>query len=110
MTQAEQYKEFFMGRIGVRECQEPQVMLQQSPPSICGVNIKRDVSLFVGFCHALKMNRMLEQRCAVKFYVILGKSAAETFSMIEQVYGEDVMSRLAVFDRRWSSIWSILRA
>ena len=43
------------------------------------------------------MERTVEQRYAVKFSFKLGKCAAETFELIEQAYGDDVLSRRRVF-------------
>ncbi|KAJ4436457.1 hypothetical protein ANN_19090 [Periplaneta americana] len=40
-----------------------------------------------------------EQRANIKFCQKLGKTAAETFQMMQQVYGEDAVSRSVVF--RW---------
>uniref|UniRef100_A0A224XRL1 Putative transposase n=1 Tax=Panstrongylus lignarius TaxID=156445 RepID=A0A224XRL1_9HEMI len=43
------------------------------------------------------MNDLKEQRLAVKFRVKLGKSATETFSMLNTAYGDVVMKRTACF-------------
>jgi hypothetical protein len=44
------------------------------------------------------------QRCAIEFYVRLGKSGSETLKFIHQAYGDDAMRRTAVF--KW---WKRLR-
>lgn len=43
------------------------------------------------------MNRLLEQRFAIKFCVKLGKPAIETLGMIRAAYGDDAMRRTSVF-------------
>ena len=43
------------------------------------------------------MDNLKEQRIAVKFCVKLGKSAAETFSMLNTAYGDVAMKRTAWF-------------
>jgi hypothetical protein len=37
------------------------------------------------------------QRCAIEFYVRLGKSGSETLQLIHQGYGDGAMGRAAVF-------------
>jgi hypothetical protein len=37
------------------------------------------------------------QRCAIEFCVRLGKSGSETLQLIHQAYGDDAISRAAVF-------------
>ena len=39
----------------------------------------------------------LEQRTNIKFCHKLGKTATETFHMMQQVYGDDALSRRVVF-------------
>lgn len=39
----------------------------------------------------------MEQRAVIKFHVKLGKSASETFRLMQQVYGDDCLSRANVF-------------
>jgi transposase len=39
-----------------------------------------------------------EQRVNIKFCFKLGKSASETFVMLQQVYGDDCLSRTQVFE------------
>ena len=46
----------------------------------------------------------LEQRTKVKFFQKLGKTATETFQMMEQVYGDDALSCSVVF--RWQRRFS----
>ena len=46
-----------------------------------------------------KMNNLKEQRFAVKFCVKLGKSATETFAMLNTAYGDVAMKRATCF--RW---------
>lgn len=41
---------------------------------------------------------LIEQRVNVKFLVKLGKSATETYSMLQQVYGDECLSRTRVFE------------
>lgn len=41
---------------------------------------------------------LIEQRVNVKFLVKLGKSATETYSLLQQVYREECMSRTRVFE------------
>lgn len=43
------------------------------------------------------MQRLLEQRCSIKFCVKLKKTGMETFKMIKEAYKEDAMSRAMVF-------------
>ncbi|XP_076324799.1 protein GVQW3-like isoform X1 [Tachypleus tridentatus] len=43
------------------------------------------------------MNDLKEQRLAVKFCVKLGKSATETFGMLNTAYGDVAMKRTAYF-------------
>ncbi|XP_064471271.1 protein GVQW3-like [Ornithodoros turicata] len=43
------------------------------------------------------MNDLREQRLAVKFCVKLGKSATETFAMLNTAYGDAAMKRTACF-------------
>ncbi|XP_012783759.3 protein GVQW3 [Ochotona princeps] len=42
--------------------------------------------------------RYLEQRLSIKFCVKLNKSASETHHLLQQAYGDEVMSRARVFD------------
>ena len=44
------------------------------------------------------MNRLLEQRYAIKFCFKLGKTASETHEMIKRAYGDDAMGRSSVFE------------
>ena len=44
-----------------------------------------------------KMNSLKEQRSVVKFCVKLGKSATETFAMLNAAYGDVAMKRTAYF-------------
>lgn len=44
------------------------------------------------------MERLIEQRYAIKFCVKLGKSGKETHDMIKQAYGDAAMGRSSVFD------------
>ena len=44
------------------------------------------------------MDVKLEQRANMKFCVKLSKSGAETFGMIQRVYGNDAMSRARCFE------------
>ena len=39
----------------------------------------------------------MEQKSIIKFYAKLGKNASETFSLMQQVYGDDCLSRANVF-------------
>lgn len=41
----------------------------------------------------------IEQRVNVKFLVKLNKTAAESFRMLNEVYGEECLSRTRVFER-----------
>ena len=43
------------------------------------------------------MDSLKEQRIAVKFFVKLGKSATETFAMLNTAYGDVAMKRTARF-------------
>ena len=43
------------------------------------------------------MSELNEQRVAVKFCVKLGKSASETFNMLQTAYGDDTMKRATCF-------------
>lgn len=51
------------------------------------------------FCEPCKpkMQRLLEQRSAIKFCGKLGKTAVETFEMIKRAYPEDYFVRICVF-------------
>ena len=44
------------------------------------------------------MNRLLEQRYAIKFCFKLSKTASETHEMIKRAYGDDAMGRSSVFE------------
>jgi len=39
-----------------------------------------------------------EQRICIKFCFKIGKTATETYQLLQQVYGEDAMGRTQVFD------------
>ena len=39
----------------------------------------------------------MEQRAVIKFHAKLGKNASETFGLMQQVYGDDCLSRANVF-------------
>ena len=39
----------------------------------------------------------MEQRAVIKFHAKLGKKASETFGFMQQVYGDDCLSRASVF-------------
>ena len=39
----------------------------------------------------------MEHRAVIKFHAKLGKNASETFWLIQQVYGDDCLSRANVF-------------
>ena len=39
-----------------------------------------------------------EQRICIKFYFKIGKTATETYQLLQQAYGEDAMGRTQVFD------------
>lgn len=43
------------------------------------------------------MQRLIEQRVAIKFYVKLEKSAVETFPMIKTAFGGDCLSERQVY-------------
>ncbi|GFV67688.1 HTH_48 domain-containing protein [Trichonephila clavipes] len=45
-----------------------------------------------------------EQRCAIKFCFRLGHNATETFTKLQQAYGDSVLSRAQVF--RWFKAFS----
>ncbi|GFU20951.1 protein GVQW3 [Trichonephila clavipes] len=45
-----------------------------------------------------------EQRCAIKFYFRLEHNATETFTKLQQAYGDSVLSRAQVF--RWFKTFS----
>lgn len=45
------------------------------------------------------MEKNLERRIALKFCLKIGKNVTETFQMLNQVYGESVMSFGSVFWR-----------
>ncbi|GFX82691.1 protein GVQW3 [Trichonephila clavipes] len=45
-----------------------------------------------------------EQRCAIKFCFRLGHNATETFSKLQQAYGDSVLSRTQVF--QWFKAFS----
>lgn len=49
-------------------------------------------------CQKVSMADSLEQRCAIKFCFKLGKTAVETYKMLQQAYGEDCLSRGRVFE------------
>jgi hypothetical protein len=40
----------------------------------------------------------MEQRAAIKFCVILKKTATETFEMLKSTYGEECLLRTSVFE------------
>ena len=44
------------------------------------------------------MERLLEQRYAIKFCVKLGKTGKETHDMIKEAYGDAAMARSGVFE------------
>jgi len=39
-----------------------------------------------------------EQRICIKFCFIIGKTATETYQLLQQAYNEDAMGRTQVFD------------
>jgi len=39
-----------------------------------------------------------EQRICIKFYFKIGKTATETYQLLQQAYGEDAMGHTQVFD------------
>jgi len=39
-----------------------------------------------------------EQRICIKFYTKIGKTATETYQLLQQAYGEDEMGRTQVFN------------
>jgi hypothetical protein len=45
----------------------------------------------------------MEQRAAIKFCVILKKTATETFEMLKSAYGEEYLSRTSVSE--WHKIF-----
>ena len=49
-------------------------------------------------CSAPCHNMTLEQRTNIKFLVKLGKTATETLSMLNDLYGDETMSRARVFE------------
>jgi len=40
----------------------------------------------------------IEQRICIKFCFKIGKTATETYQLLQQAYGEDAMGRTQVFD------------
>ena len=44
------------------------------------------------------MERIEEQRVCVKFCFKLGKSSSETFELLQQAFGDDVLSRTTCFE------------
>ncbi len=44
------------------------------------------------------MQRLLEQRAAIKFCVRLKKTDIETLSMIQEAFGDEAMSQARVYD------------
>ena len=45
-----------------------------------------------------KMADLTERRSAIKFCLMLGNNATETFQMMQQAYGEHCLSRGRVFE------------
>ena len=50
-----------------------------------------------------KMQRTIEQRCAIKFCVGLGKPGTETLGMIRRVFEDESMSQTAGF--KWHKLF-----
>jgi len=44
------------------------------------------------------MCEITEQRICIKFCFKIGKPATETYQLLQQAYGEDVMGRAQMFD------------
>jgi len=51
------------------------------------------------------MQENIEQRCAIKFYVKLNKSATETFASLTQAYGDTTTSSTMVF--KWHKAFKV---
>jgi len=51
------------------------------------------VCVCVCVCVTELEERNFEQRCAIKFYVKLGKTGIGTFNKLKQAYGEHALSR-----------------
>jgi len=55
----------------------------------------------VRLCHSefYDMCERTEQRICIKFCIKIGKTATETYQLLQQAYGENLMGRTQVFDR-----------
>ena len=58
----------------------------------CGSNTCVHVIAIFTMCEST------EQRICIKFCFKIGKTATETYQLLQQVYGEDAMGRTQVFD------------
>ena len=58
----------------------------------CGINTCVNV---IGICTLCEST---EQRIGIEFCFEMGKTATETYQLLQQAYGEDAMGRTQVFD------------
>jgi len=58
----------------------------------CGSNTCVYVKAIFTMCEST------EQRICIKFCVKIGKTATETYQLLQQAFGEDAMGRTQVFD------------
>ena len=55
-------------------------------------------NLWVYVTEIFMMLESTEQRICIKFYFKIGKTATETYQLLQQAYGKDAMGRTQVFD------------
>jgi len=75
-----------------------------SAPSLCGALSSCGRSLNKNFGHGAKlteMERSIEQRYSIKFYVRLGKTPIGTLPLIKEAYKDEALSKAQAF--RWHS-------
>ena len=74
--------------------------------------VGRGINTCVYVIAIFTMCESTEQRICIKFCFKIGKTATETYHLLQQAYGEDTMGRTQVFDwfRRRTSVESDTRS
>jgi len=74
-------------------------MTQVASGCVCSVGCSRTRKLTRAFISAIfTMCESAEQRICIKFCFKIGKTATETYQLLQLAYGEDAMGRTQVFD------------
>jgi hypothetical protein len=60
--------------------------------------VGRGINTCVYVIAIFTMCESTEQRICIKFCFKIGKTATETYELLQQAYGEDAMGRTQVFD------------